>query len=191
MLFDERLWAGLADGSVTLTFRRWKRPQAKVGGTYRTPAGVLRVDDLGFIEPSEITDRDARKAGWEHADDLVAALDRYGTGPVYRVAFHLEGPDPRVALREADTFTDDEWARLATRLARLDRAGAWTTGTLRLIADHPEERAADLAARVGRERDPFKLDVRKLKELGLTESLEVGYRLSARGLVVLERLETT
>jgi hypothetical protein len=31
-------------------------------------------------------------------------------------------------------------------------------------------------------------DVRKLKELGLTESLEVGYRLSPRGRALLARL---
>jgi hypothetical protein len=49
-------------------------------------------------------------------------------------------------------------------------------------------RAADLAASVGREKHPFKVDVRKLKELGLTESLERGYRLSPRGRVLLERL---
>ena len=34
----------------------------------------------------------------------------------------------------------------------------------------------------------FKTDVRKLKELGLTESLEVGYRLSPRGEAVLRAL---
>jgi hypothetical protein len=28
---------------------------------------------------------------------------------------------------------------------------------------------------------PFKIDVRKLKNLGLTESLDIGYRLSPRG----------
>ena len=39
----------------------------------------------------------------------------------------------------------------------------------------------DLAAGFGRETLPFKNDVRKLKNLGLTESLEVGYRLSLRG----------
>jgi hypothetical protein len=33
----------------------------------------------------------------------------------------------------------------------------------------------------GRERLEFKRDVRKLKELGLTLSLEVGYELSPRG----------
>ena len=42
---------------------------------------------------------------------------------------------------------------------------------------------------VGREKPPFKRDVRKLKELGLTESLERGYRLSPRGRAVLERME--
>ena len=34
----------------------------------------------------------------------------------------------------------------------------------------------------------FKRDVRRLKELGLTESLEVGYRLSPRGRALLARL---
>ena len=49
-------------------------------------------------------------------------------------------------------------------------------------------RAGDLAEALGRDRASFKLDVRKLKELGLTESLEVGYRLSPRGRAVLDRL---
>ena len=42
-------------------------------------------------------------------------------------------------------------------------------------------RAGDLADALGRERLPFKADVRKLKALGLTESLPIGYRLSPRG----------
>ena len=63
-----------------------------------------------------------------------------------------------------------------------------TVATLRLIGERPEVRAAELAVAAGRERLPFKTDVRKLKELGLTESLEVGYRLSPRGRALLERL---
>jgi hypothetical protein len=59
--------------------------------------------------------------------------------------------------------------------------------TLRLIGDRPQVRAADLAAAAGRERLAFKADVRKLKELGRTQSLEVGYRLSPRGRALLER----
>lgn len=50
-----------------------------------------------------------------------------------------------------------------------------------MIRDHPAVRAADLCRLVGQERDRFKPDVRKLKNLGLTISLEIGYRLSPRG----------
>ena len=60
--------------------------------------------------------------------------------------------------------------------------------TLVLIAENPGVRAEDLAASVGREKMPFKLDVRKLKEMGLTESLLTGYRLSPRGETVLKHL---
>ena len=53
--------------------------------------------------------------------------------------------------------------------------------TLAAIDRRPATRAPDLAEGLGRETAVFKRDVRKLKELGLTESLEKGYRLSARG----------
>ncbi len=87
-------------------------------------------------------------------------------------------------LAATAVLSDDEVADLGRRLARLDRAsshGSWTAAVLRTIAARPGVRAADLAAGFGRETQPFKLDVRKLKNLGLTISLEVGYRLSPRG----------
>jgi len=96
----------------------------------------------------------------------------------------LAGPDPRIALRHSAALTAEEIAELDRRLQRLDRFGRhgpWTAVTLRTIQQHPGTRAADLAASLGRETQPFKIDVRKLKELGLTESLDVGYRLSPRG----------
>jgi len=190
VLFKQRLWAGLADGTVTCTFRRWRRPLARPGGHYRTPAGVLRVDAVAVVDPAEITDDDARRAGFAGRAELLRELDRHGDAPVHRVDFRFAGPDPREALRQADTMAEEGWAELARRLARLDRAsrhGPWTTAALRLIRDRPGVRAADLAAAAGRDRASFKLDVRKLKELGLTESLEVGYRLSPRGRALLDR----
>ena len=190
MLFEQRLWSGLADGSVTVTFRRWRRPRAAPGGRHRTPAGVLAVDAVAEVDPAAITEDDARAAGFASLAELLRRLDRHGDGPVWRVDFHHAGADPREALRQADDLPDEEVARLRGRLDRLDRAGRdgpWTTATLRLIGDRPGVRAADLAAAVGRERHPFKTDVRKLKELGLTESLEVGYRLSPRGRALLDR----
>jgi hypothetical protein len=110
---------------------------------------------------------------------------------VYRIGLRVDGPDPRVALREQGALTEDELAAIEQRLTRLDAAsrhGPWTMTVLRLIRDRPAVRAGDLAPVVGQETQPFKRDVRKLKELGLSESLEVGYRLSSRGRTVLERL---
>jgi hypothetical protein len=43
-----------------------------------------------------------------------------------------------------------------------------------------------LAEEMAMPRPEFKTNVRKLKNLGLTESLDVGYRLSPRGQRVLE-----
>jgi hypothetical protein len=191
MLFEQRLWAGLADGTVTVTFRRWPRPRARVGGSHRTPAGVLAVDAVAEVDPAAITEDDARAAGFGSLAELRRQLDRHGEGPVWRVDFHHAGADPREALRRRDDLTDEEVAGLRARLERLDRAardGPWTQATLRLIGERPGVRAADLAVAARRERHPFKTDVRKLKELGLTESLEVGYRLSPRGRALLERL---
>ena len=191
MLFEQRLWAGLADGTVTVAFRRWKRPRATVGGSHRTPAGVLAVDAVAEVDPAAISGDDARAAGFGSLAELLRQLDRHGDGPVWRVDFHHAGADPREALRQAADLSGEEVAGLRARLDRLDRAardGPWTVATLRLIGERPGVRAADLAAAAGRERHPFKADVRKLKELGLTESLEVGYRLSPRGRALLERL---
>jgi hypothetical protein len=191
MLFEQRLWTGLADGSVTVTFRRWRRPRARPGGRHRTPAGVLAVDAVTEVDPAAITEADARRAGFASLAALLRQLDRHGDGPVYRVDLHHAGADPREALRQADDLSEEELAGLRTRLERLDRAardGPWTIATLELIGDRPGVRAADLAVAAGRERLPFKADVRKLKELGLTESLEVGYQLSPRGRVLLGRV---
>jgi predicted transcriptional regulator len=70
----------------------------------------------------------------------------------------------------------------------LDRTTPWTRSTLELIEARPEVRAGDLAEQVGREMHPFKLDVRKLKNLGLTVSLGTGYRLSPRGEAYLDAI---
>jgi len=191
MLFPQRFWTGLADGSVELAFRRWRRAGVKAGGTQLTPAGVLAIDAVDVVEVGDITRDEVRRAGYRDWAELLAELDHHPDGTLYRIAFHHAGADPRVALRQESEVPEDELAGIRSRLARLDRAsshGPWTEAVLRLIAARPAIRAADLAASLGRETQPFKTDVRKLKHLGLTESLDVGYRLSPRGRTVLSRL---
>lgn len=168
----------IATGEVDLAFRRWRRPTVKAGGTLRTPVGVLAIDAVEPIAPEDITDADARRAGDEGRDAVLAKLRPEGT--LYRISFHLQGPDPRLALRERTDLSVDERSRIEARLP-------WAREVLELIADQPATLAADLAAQRGQERLAFKRDVRKLKELGLTESLEVGYRLSPRGEALVSR----
>ncbi len=98
--------------------------------------------------------------------------------------------DPRLALREAVPDTDD-LATLAAAVAKLDagkRTGPWTRPILEWIRENPGVISTELAALLGREVAPMKADIRRLKALGLTESLRVGYRLSARGVAYLESL---
>ena len=191
MLFKQHLWGGIADGTVTVAFRRWKRPTVKTGGTLRTPAGMIAFDAVEPIEESEITTEDARRAGFEDRAEVLAAL-RYGEDRrLYRVRFHRTGPDPRIELRDRSELSAAELAEVVARLDRLDTSStdlAWTRSTLALIAAHPGRVARDLAAELGSEVVPFKRRVRSLKELGLTESLPVGYRLSPRGQVVWDHV---
>jgi hypothetical protein len=157
----------------------------------RTAVGVLEVTSVE--RAGRITAEDARRAGAPSLAALREALAARPDDPVWRIGLAWAGPDPRVALREAVPDAT-ELAAILARLDRLDKAsayGAWTRETLDLIDLNPTVRAPDLAARVGRETVDFKKDVRKLKELGLTESLDIGYRLSPRGRAVVDAgLET-
>jgi hypothetical protein len=180
----------IAAGRVTLAFRRWERPRVRAGTRMRTAVGLVEVVGVDVVEEAELTEEDARAAGLASLAALCDALSGR-TGAVHRVELRYAGADPRVALRERADLSDGELADALRRLARMDAArsrGPWTREVLELIAARPATRAADLAAALGRERLPFKRDVRKLKELGLTESLEAGYRLSPRGSAVLEAL---
>lgn len=185
MLFEVRFREGVQDGSITLTFRRWKRRQVVAGNRYRTAVGMLEVRSVDIVEPTAITDAEARRSGYPTARDLVDDLRGTADLPTYRIAFDVvRDADPRDLLAANAELSIDDVTELDRRLDRLDRAsshGAWTRATLQLVAAHPARRAGDLAEMVGRERESFKLDVRKLKNLGLTRSLEVGYRISPRG----------
>jgi hypothetical protein len=181
---------GIAAGTVDLVFRRWSASRVKAGSRRRTHIGVVAIDAVALVERDALTDADARRTGAASVEALQATLDRFGDAPIHRIQLHLDGPDPRVALREA-LPSDDELVAVQQRLDRLDvasRRGPWTGDVLRCIAERPGVRAPDLAASFGLETLVFKRDVRKLKDLGLTESLTVGYRLSPRGAAVLARL---
>lgn len=188
LLFTKRFHAGLVDGSVTITFRRWEKPHVKVGGRYRChPIGVLEVLAVEQVSVKSIGDDDARAAGFEARAELVAFMATAKEAKltpdtlVYRVALKHGGDGDRVEIALNDQLTPADVKAIAEKLARMDAKGPWTKKTLALIDKHPRIAASQLAAKVGRETLEFKVDVRKLKKLGLTQSFEVGYEISPRG----------
>ena len=180
--------AAIKAGTVDLAFRRWARPRVVVGTRMRTSVGLLEVTSVERVSVASLRAEDARRAGAATLAALTQALAARSEDPAWRIGLRYAGPDPREALRAAVPDAE-EIAAISARLDRLDAAsayGAWTRETLDLIDRHGGVRAPDLAARVGRETADFKKDVRKLKELGLTESLAIGYLLSPRGEAVVD-----
>jgi hypothetical protein len=191
VLFPLRVLTAIRDGGVDLAFRRWERPRVREGSRLRTAVGLLEIGRIEVVDRAALGDDEARRAGFASRDDLLAMLDKRERGQIHRIELRYAGPDPRVELRSRAELTAAELDALERSLDRLDRAsrhGPWTRATLETIAARPEVRAEELAAEMGREKLPFKRDVRKLKELGLTESLNPGYRLSPRGKAVLHSL---
>jgi hypothetical protein len=193
LLFQKRFHAGLVSGAVTITFRRWDKPHVRVGGRYRChPIGVLEVDRVEKVAVRSITEADAIASGFVSRVELVGYLQsaREETlaedDEVFRVALHHGGDGDRVELALETDLSAEDVAAITKKLARLDDGGAWTRKTIALIDRLPRVAASQLAAKLGRETLPFKVDVRKLKKLGLTQSFEVGYEISPRGRAFLE-----
>jgi hypothetical protein len=155
-----------------------------------TQKGVVGIDSVTVVTEKQITEKDARAAGFESRKDLLADLyDR--DEDIYRIGVHWVGEDPRKALRSNDKLSKKELDGIIARLRKLDEGsqrGEWTQLYLQMIHDQPNTHAAILAGQIGLDIPRFKPWVRKLKALGLTESLRPGYRLSPRGQKVLEAL---
>jgi hypothetical protein len=174
---------GIANGSITAVLRRWDAPRVKPGGTQRTVAGTIRIDDVvEFPGGYRVTAAQAHAAGYPDAKSAQKQLDRRAARHTYVITVSYLAPDERPALALNDTLSDAEVGSIAARLNRWDAATEpWTRQYLEMIGANEAVRAPDLAARVGKDVPRFKRRVRQLKGLGLTISLDVGYRLSPRG----------
>ena len=189
MLFREDFLKGLRKGKLTTAFRRWAQPRVKPGTRMRTPIGVVEVLSVEPIMEIEITSTDAERAGYASRADLMQNLGSFTDGQLYRVQLKYGGADPRIQLREDDWLSDEDFEALKKKLKAMERQGAWINKTLKLIAKNEAVLAEILAGKMKMEKYAFKRRVWRLKELGLTESLDIGYRLSPRGKAFLKRLE--
>jgi hypothetical protein len=193
MLFTAATLHGLTEGRVNCTYRRWDVVRPKVGSRFTTSAGVVELTSITPADEERLTDQDAADAGFDSVAALVKWTSAKGHGDLYRIGIVLAGPDPRLALRRASKLGPADVSALSARLGRMDRAAQqpWTLSTLRQIQRLPGVVSTELAAEAGQERRAYKLRVRRLKALGLTESLERGYRLSPRGHAYLAALKSS
>ena len=192
MLFTAATLRGLTEGRVSCTYRRWEVVRPKVGSRFTTSAGVVEVTSITRADEQQLTERDADEAGFDSVADLIKWCRAKGNGDLYRIGIALAGPDPRIELRRTNNLQAADVAALNAKLDRMDRAAEqpWTRSTLRQISRLPGVASTELAAEVGQERRAYKLRVRRLKALGLTESLERGYRLSPRGQAYLAAFDS-
>ncbi|MDT5014574.1 MAG: hypothetical protein QOD39_734 [Mycobacterium sp.] len=183
MLLNRDTAEGIANGTITLVLRRWGAPRARPGGTQRTVAGTIRIDDVTECPGGyRVTAAQSRAAGYPNAKIAQRELDRRSAEHTYVIAVSYLAPDERPDLAADDALSDEDVGAIAARLDRWDAAtGPWTRQYLIMIGANEAVRAPDLATRVGLDVPRFKRRVRQLKGLGLTISLDVGYRLSPRG----------
>jgi hypothetical protein len=191
MIFKLPHLEGIKAGKITLAFRKWKKLSVRKGSRIKTQVAVVEILDIEPVVPEQITHSDAVKAGFDNVENLLTNLKSVDEGTVYRIGVRFYSEDPRIELRARTEITDKDIDILKKKLVRLDqysREGAWTLAVLKLIKNNPKVRAADLAAMMQQEKDFLKINIRKLKNLGLTISHEVGYTLSPLGELMIRKL---
>ncbi|HTF18669.1 MAG TPA: hypothetical protein VK658_11380 [Chryseolinea sp.] len=180
----------IREGQISLQFRKWTRPSVKQGTLLTTAIGQVEIQQIDVMNEQDVTDRDAKAAGFETREALLQTLRKQEDGEIYKIRVRYHGEDPRIKLRNDATLSDAQYQQLIKRLQRLDaasREGPWTKVTLLAISRHPRVVSTELATKLGHERMWLKLNIRKLKNMGLTISHEVGYEISPLGKALLQR----
>jgi len=184
MLFKQAHLEGIASGKVSLAFRKWEKPAVNKGSLINTAIGVVAITGIREYPISRVTEADAVAAGYKDLAALHTALNKIQEGILYRIDVHYHSEDPRIKLREQTSLTAEALAMITTKLARLDQfsaQGSWTATVLDAIHRYPCLKAAVLAEQLGMQKEWLKLNIRKLKNLGLTISQPEGYTLSPLG----------
>lgn len=191
MLFKQIHLIGIRSNKITLAFRRWQKASVKTGSLLHTAIGLVEIRSIETVNEKDITDKDALSAGYADKDELLRSFTHNSTGTIFRISVGYHSADPRIKLREQSELSEPKLADLQKKLERLDsrsREGPWTRKVLLTIKDNPHLHAIGIAKLTGLEKDRLKLNIRKLKNLGLTISHSVGYELSPLGKSFTEKL---
>ena len=93
MQFAREIHAGIASGAVTLSYRLWARPHARVGGRYRVGDVTIELDDMELVPFGSITASEVRRTGSKDLEALRTIAAHAGPIDddtlVYRIEFHV------------------------------------------------------------------------------------------------------
>ncbi|GAA2755229.1 ASCH domain-containing protein [Actinopolymorpha rutila] len=95
MQFSADIRDRVADGTITVSYRLWSRPQVKVGGRYLSGSVTIEVDEIELVPFSSIGQDDLARTGEADLDALRRRAAH--AGPIradtllYRVEFHVSG----------------------------------------------------------------------------------------------------
>jgi hypothetical protein len=84
MLIKREVLEAIRAGRIDLQFRRWTRPTVKPGGTLKTPLGRLRIGAITDMRPEDVTEADARRAGFTDRSDFDRWLATMKQGPLFQ-----------------------------------------------------------------------------------------------------------
>ncbi|HHY51550.1 MAG TPA: hypothetical protein GYA10_17600 [Alphaproteobacteria bacterium] len=95
MLIKREVLEAIKRGEIDLQFRRWTRPSVKPGGTLRTKVGLLGIGRMDEMHPDQVSEEDARRAGFKDLADFHRWLATMKTGPhFHRIEVTYLGHDP-------------------------------------------------------------------------------------------------
>lgn len=184
MLFKKIHLIGIKSGEVTLAFRKWQKVSVKSGSLLHTSIGLVEIRDIQVVDEDDISEQDALHAGFSDKNQLLKSFFHSSNGTIFKISVRYHSEDPRIELREQTGLTVQQFAVLQRKLESLDHhsnKGPWTNKVLSTIRDNPSLHAAGIAKLTGFEKDWLKINIRKLKNLGLTISHNVGYEVSPLG----------
>lgn len=92
MLLKLALLEDIRSGKVDVIFRRWNRPTVKTGGSLKTKLGQLSILSVTDMNADDVSDADAKRAGFKDVPDFRKWLDTMKEGSIFqRIEVAFEG----------------------------------------------------------------------------------------------------
>ena len=84
MLIKREVLEAIRRGEIDIQFRRWTRATVKPGGTLKTKLGLFRIGRIDDMSPDDVTDTDARRAGFADVAAFHRWLATMKEGPLFQ-----------------------------------------------------------------------------------------------------------